>query len=249
MFNDFLSVFERFLPWHQEKEQAEALALKAQASIRQLSGLPPSDGGDRNLIAILKHTCLLLERFVERPELLPQPEPHPDDKIEAWQPEAVNQTRSRSASAKASPSEMAIVSPLLDKPQIDTQVEVVKTPPELAIEPEPELSETARELIKLRDWVLLAQSGDNPASPQVLEAIYKKLGQILAQEGVTVIEESGPFNYERQQVISTQPTDDPDKDDWVCDTVRPGYLFEGSLIRFQEVIVYSYEDTNVSSET
>lgn len=232
MFNDFLSVFERFLPWHEEKEQAEALALKAQTSVRQLSGLPSSDGSDRNLIATLEHTCLLLERFVERPELLPQSESHPDDKIEAWQPEAVTQMRS--------PSEMPITPTLLDKPEIDTQIEVVKTPPELAIESEPELSETAQELIKLRDWVLLAQSGKNPASPQVLGAIYKKLAQILAQEGVTVIEESGPFNYERQQVISTQPTDDPEKDDWVYDTVRPGYLFEGGLIRPQEVIVYSY---------
>lgn len=43
MFNDFLSVFEGFFPWHQEREEAEALALKAETNVRQLSGLPPRD--------------------------------------------------------------------------------------------------------------------------------------------------------------------------------------------------------------
>jgi molecular chaperone GrpE (heat shock protein) len=92
----------------------------------------------------------------------------------------------------------------------------------------------------LRDWVLLAKSGesDNQASPKVLDAIYKQLGKILEKEGITPLEETGSFNYERQQVISTEATDDPEKDDLICDTIRLGYLFKGILFRPQEVIVY-----------
>ena len=113
--------------------------------------------------------------------------------------------------------------------------------PQPLTESEPELSVTIRELIKLRDWVLLAKKNKTEGSPEVLSAIYQKLGQILEQEGVTGIEETGSFNYERQQVIATRVTSDPAQDDCICDTVRPGYLFQGRLIRPQETIVYCFQ--------
>ncbi len=207
-------LFEALFPWiAKEKRQAEDLALKAEATVRQLSGLSPvsSNCDRRDILSVLQTTCLLLERFREHPELLPTNENN--NQSEAVKHETIPET-----------------------PKIP-----VESPTSLIVEREPEPSVAAREIIKLRDWILLAQSEGDSSSPKVLEAIYQQLEQILAKEGVKPLEETGQFNYERHKVISTQKTDDPDKDDWVCETVKPGYLFDGKLIRPQEVIVYTFE--------
>jgi hypothetical protein len=104
-------------------------------------------------------------------------------------------------------------------------------------------STTAQELIKLRDWVLLANSSEirENVSNKVLDAIYERLGSILENEGVASLHEIGKFDYEIHKIVSTRSTEDPEEDDLICDVVRPGYLFNGLLIRPQEVIVYSYE--------
>jgi GrpE len=132
--------------------------------------------------------------------------------------------------------------------------ELVKTSPNLALEKqtipeketptissEPQLSETATELIKLRDWVLLAKTGNNIPSSELLDALYQQLGQVLEKEGVIVLEEGGRFNYEYQQVMSINVTDEEDKHDIVSETVRPGYIFNGNVVRQQEVIIYRFQ--------
>jgi hypothetical protein len=206
----FLKIEDLFAWIVREKQQAEELALQIEEIVHQLSKLPPVETNKPNLISTLSHIHLLLNRFVEQPELFEQPQ------------------RDFVAQFKQTPIEI-------------TSKVSLEPPPVPEIEPEPELSSTAKELIKLRDWVLLAKSGEGKPSPEVLSAIYQKLGQILEQEGVTAIEETGSFNYERQQVVATQVTDDPEKDDLICDTVRPGYLFQGKLVRPQEAIVYVFE--------
>lgn len=216
-------LFEALFPWiAREKREAEDLAFKAEATVRQLSGLPPvKDSSDRqDIISVLKTTCLLLERFQERPELLP-----------------TNQTN------KQKESEVVKDEIIPETPKMPAE-----SPPSLVIEREPEPSVAAKEIIKLRDWILLAQSEGDSSSTKVLAAIYQQLEQILVKEGVKPLEETGLFNYERHKVISTQKTEDPDKDDWVCETVRPGYLFEGKLIRPQEVIVYTFESSPATTQ-
>lgn len=101
------------------------------------------------------------------------------------------------------------------------------------------LSETANEIIRLRDWVLAANTGDG-AQSKVLEGLYAKLGQILEKEGVTILEKTGTFDEEYQCVMDIRATEDPAQDNLVCDTVRPGYLFDDELVRPQEVVVYAY---------
>jgi hypothetical protein len=231
MSNKFLSdipevlseLFESLFPWiAREKQEAEELAFKAEATVRQLSGLPPvsSNGDRRELISMLQSTCLLLERFQERPELLNINQKHKNEELEVINNEKLPETPHTT----------------------------VESPPSLIVEREPEPSVAAQEIIKLRDWILLAQSESDSFNYKVLEAIYQQLAQILAKEGVKPLEETGLFNYERHKIISTQKTEDPDKDDWVCETVRPGYLFEGKLIRPQEVIVYTFESSATTTQ-
>ena len=128
--------------------------------------------------------------------------------------------------------------PSVTKNQFQTST---KTNSESSLELVTKLPTTIQELIKLRDWVLLAHKTKTEGSPDVLSAIYQKLGQILEQEGVTTIEKTGYFDYEKQQVIATQITHDPKQDDLIYETIRPGYLFQDKLIRPQEAIIYSFQ--------
>lgn len=192
--------------------QAQQLALRAEASVRKLSNLPPQclDGAPDDVVSVLKSTCLLLERLVRRLEFPPA--------------DAQNGgAQTAQATQPGASSDEAAISP----------------PPQVASEPE--LSLTAKELIKLRDWVLLAQTGGAAGNLHLLESLYRGLGKVLEKEGVTLIEEVGAYDGKRQQVVDTRPTDDPAQDNFVCATVRPGYLFHERLIRPQEVIVYAFD--------
>lgn len=47
-------------------------------------------------------------------------------------------------------------------------------------------------------------------------------------------------------MIETRATEDPRQHNQVCGTVRPGYLFDGELIRPQEVIIYTNQSDSPS---
>jgi hypothetical protein len=192
--------------------QAQQLALRAEASVRKLSNLPPEylDGAPDDIISVLKTTCLLLERLVNRLEAPP-------------------------ADAQNGDSYKQQVA------QQETPLDEAATSPPSPATSEPEPSATVRELIKLRDWVLLAQTGGAEGAPQLLDGLYRGLGKVLEKEGVTLIEEVGAYDGKRQQVVDARPTDDPAQDNFVCATVRPGYLFHERLIRPQEVVVYTFD--------
>jgi hypothetical protein len=109
--------------------------------------------------------------------------------------------------------------------------------------PDANPSPLVMELIRLRDMVLAA-GGDGAraeaADPGLVQALYRRLGQILEREGVTPLEAGGPFDETCQEAVDTLPTDDPGRDEHIGVTIRPGYLLRGRLIRRQQVTVYMY---------
>lgn len=215
MFNPF-AFLELLFPCISRERQVQQLAVQVQTSVRKLSGLPAENSEDpsADFLSILKSTCLLLEGLVERDDL----------SLRDSQAETSSIINTSNPEVQSQPS--AIASP---------------TPP---VAPEPELSETAKDLIQLRDWVLMAKTGGTGASTEVIESFYEKLGEILGKEGVAALEETGSsYDYERQQIVSIEVTDDLNKSDLVCSTVRPGYLFEDRLIRAQEVILYTFNNS------
>lgn len=121
------------------------------------------------------------------------------------------------------------------KPTVPEQSQVMSAP---LLVTSTSLSNTAKELIKLSDWVLLAKTDTTAIQPEVLDEIYRQLTGVLAKEGVIPLLATGPCDYERQMVVGTHPADDPAQVDHVFSTVRPGYIFHEQLIRPQEVIVY-----------
>lgn len=212
MFNPF-AFLEPLFPCIGRERQVQELAVQAQLNIRKLSGLPLEDSEtpSTDFLSILKSNCLLLERLVERDDLLLRENQADTSSI-------INTSMQTQPSTLASPI--------------------------LTVDPDPELSETAKDLIQLRDWVLMAKTVGTGASAEVIESFYEKLGEILGKEGVTALEETGSsYDYERQQIVSIEVTDDPNKTDLVCSTVRPGYLFQEQLIRTQEVIIYTFDNS------
>lgn len=217
MLNDF-SIFNIFCPWMAQQQQAKEEAIKTEANARKLNGLQPENNnfGNTNTVSLLKSANLLLERLLDRGDILTA-------KTETVEPNA------NKAIAKQIALEKATI-----------------IPPVKEVAREAELSETAKEIIKLRDLVLLTKTGDNANTPELLESLYQELGQVLEKEGVQSLEDTGSYNYEQQKVMATRVVKDPDKDDLICETVRPGYMFNGKLVRSQEVTIYTYNSSTGS---
>ncbi|MCM0593836.1 MAG: nucleotide exchange factor GrpE [Gloeotrichia echinulata DEX184] len=198
-------------PWEQKEREAKKLALQIESQARGLNNLPEAapDNIHSDLLDILKTSWLLLDRFTS------------DRVIETPTPEIV------------------IVEETAIEPSEPSTPVIEPTPPPFMIAKDPEPSNTAKELIKLRDNILLAITENTTGDVRMFQSLYRKIGKILEQEGVFTLEAMEKFNYEQQQIIETRPTEDTNLDCLVCSTIRPGYLFDGKLIRPQEVIVYN----------
>jgi hypothetical protein len=200
------------------KQQIQALALRAEDLARALNKLP-ADDTPQDIVGILQTVCALLQRLTEQQARL---------LAEAGPVASPTQPPSAAVAETAETTQLAQAAPAAEQPNATTGST---------------LSDTAKELIKLSDWILLAKAGEKAVQPVVLEEIYRRLTALLAGEGVTALDASGPCDYERQMVVGTQVTDDPALYDHIYSTVRPGYLFHQQLLRPQEVIVYTGEDS------
>lgn len=240
-----MHILSRLLHLFQDSsnQQSYNLALRAEAQAIRLNHLPspPSTPASNDLITILESTCFLLDRLIERNDSL-------QSKIHSTPPAPASMTKGLAEIAGANSGRVSSA-PQGDTSSSTPNVVALDCPPQppLASPPaypplvEVEPSPTARELIKLRDWILMAWSGGGPVSAEVIGELYRQVGRILAKEGVTPLEETGLYDHNCQQILDTRSTDDLTLNDQVCDTVRPGYLFHGKLIRPQEVIVYLFE--------
>ena len=213
-------MWQTLIFWITHRREVEELAQRAQTTARELNKLPASaTASQENLVEMLQSTNALLARLAEQQTNAPVVTP-PSEKISSQEKGSSNPEQSESPVVPSKP-----VQP---EPPVVPHVEKGQS-----------LSATAKELIKLSDWVLLAKQGGTTVQPEALEEIYRRLTAVLSKEGVTPLDVSGPCDYERQMVVGTQPTDDPAQNDHVYTTVRPGYLFHDQLIRPQEVIIYA----------
>ncbi len=73
----------------------------------------------------------------------------------------------------------------------------------------------------------------------VLTSLSQELLSILRQLDVIPIQApAGQFNPRHQQIVSVEPTSDPQRDGHVSKILRPGYLWCGTVLRPEWVVVY-----------
>jgi len=88
----------------------------------------------------------------------------------------------------------------------------------------------SKDLSEIDSKKLLKQFGEVPEDLE--NALYKNgVDAYASNEGVTV-------DLARQKVLKTVPTDDPSKDKTVCASVKKGFVFEGKVIRQEQVTCY-----------
>jgi molecular chaperone GrpE (heat shock protein) len=235
----------------QEQSLAEVkeLSLRAEADVRRLRGLAPTDPSkdpDRDVVEILQSVCVLVENIEEQEDVS---QPSDDSHAMRKAHELAVQARARALKLSDAPHEQEpnqedIVSALTSTCRLlDGLIEEQnKRMAEQTVDVSDgsALSSCARGLIAVRDSVLQAKVSDQSLDPSMLEGLYLKLGEVLEDEGITEIDEKGRFDYNRQKILQVRTTDNPEQDEHVFSTVRPGYMVEGELLRPQEVIVYSY---------
>lgn len=110
-----------------------------------------------------------------------------------------------------------------------------------------ELEKTIRNIIAMRDNLLISRdfirenSSQDKTALKVVENQLKETGNILNKMGVEILENEGLFDSSKQTIVDTRTTNEPSLNNKIAEIFRPGYIYEDSIIRGQEVIVYIYE--------
>ena len=83
-----------------------------------------------------------------------------------------------------------------------------------------------------------------------LEAIPSDLEDIFYWQGVKPYSNrEGIFDPAKQRAMKKIATDDLSKDKTIAKSLRPGYEWEGKVIRQEMVAVYVYQDEKESADT
>lgn len=108
----------------------------------------------------------------------------------------------------------------------------------------------AEALVSYRDRILLradlAREEADPRMMPLFEGLSRECLLLLAQAGVEELPSMARFDPDSQLVVETRPTTDPEMADAVAAQHRPGYRFEGRLLRPQEVVLYRHVPETVS---
>jgi GrpE len=98
-----------------------------------------------------------------------------------------------------------------------------------------------RELIRFADGLhdLKGASAPNEPPDPVLRWAQEAIAALLGACDVARVHEAGGFNPHRHQAVGRRIATDPALPHQIAETVRPGYAWNGALLRPQQVIVYA----------
>ncbi|WP_406733252.1 hypothetical protein [Streptomyces sp. NBC_01794] len=103
----------------------------------------------------------------------------------------------------------------------------------------PSAPPAAAPLIGLLDRLSGLGDAVEPPDGPLLDWVRRSVLTALAALGVTPVEDTGPADPTRHNVVATREDDSGGLlCDHIAETVRPGYRWDGGLLRTQEVIVY-----------
>lgn len=209
------------------RQEIQKLASQIEICAKQLNGLSAKGNisNENDVVSVLRTSCILLESFINNRFSMEEEETQ--DKKHETGDISVGKV---DFDAKG------------DTLKEKTEPEEVLESKSLSSSTTTEPSETAKEIIKLQDWLFVAKSRDDASTIKTLEILYGKLNKTLSKEGIITLEENGLFDENKQSAVETIDTNDPSKNNMVSDTVRPGYLFNDEVFRPQDVVVYVYRE-------
>ena len=94
-------------------------------------------------------------------------------------------------------------------------------------------------IIKFRDQLLIFKdNAEDDKMNKLLANLYRETGRLLSENDVEILNDDGELSTDRHIVTGTVPTDDPGLVNKIESTFRDGYIFDGKMIRPQEIVVY-----------
>ncbi|MBF0224972.1 MAG: nucleotide exchange factor GrpE [Desulfobacterales bacterium] len=113
---------------------------------------------------------------------------------------------------------------------------------------------TILDLIKIIDDIrkMISYYKDHEATPEesikllsFVESIPPDLENIISWLGVESFISEGNFDASKQRILKKIEIDDKLKDKTIAESLRPGYEWEGKVIRPEMVAVYQYKDKEI----
>lgn len=102
-----------------------------------------------------------------------------------------------------------------------------------------------QDLIALRDKLLLRkswledQASEEENAKKVVDSQLRETARCLTNQGVDILDSGGVFDNQYQTVVETRPAEHAEQDGQIAETFRPGYRFQGEILRSQEVILFT----------
>lgn len=98
-------------------------------------------------------------------------------------------------------------------------------------------------LLQKLDWVENLPPQEQASARKLIELQLQETASMLEGRQVTVLDGGGSFCREYQTVMMTRPAPSEDCLDQIAQVVRPGYAWNGEVLRAQEVVLYVKEDS------
>jgi len=113
--------------------------------------------------------------------------------------------------------------------------------PARAVAPAADQESVARSLISLADDLagLADRASGEGAGGRTLRLAQWRVDQVLAECGVEAVNDEGPVDPSRHEVVGSRSPAGEGTAGWIAATVRRGYLMDGQLMRPQQVVAYT----------
>ena len=103
---------------------------------------------------------------------------------------------------------------------------------------------TIKGMIDIRDnlfmratWIEM-NAPEEVSAAKVVDSQLKETARFMESMGVEIIESTGKFDNTIHTIVDTEKAPSKDKIDYISQTIRSGYRFQGEMLRFQEVILF-----------
>jgi GrpE len=99
-------------------------------------------------------------------------------------------------------------------------------------------------LTRVHEWIFLAQQEASPDTQSILSRVAKQLTQLMELAEIHPVNSIGRFDPDLQSIVEVRPTRDENLDMNVAETIRPGYICGGKVLKPEQVAVHTFQSGN-----